>query len=458
MSYIQNRNELLSHGQSALRRAALDIADSALAAADPGPMARRMLSFVGSRLKVGARSFDLTGGARVFVIGAGKASYPVAQAIDDILGTRIHRGLVTCKEGQIGKLANIEMHWASHPIPGPASHDGAQRTRALLREVRPGDIVLSCFTGGSSALFVDPVDGISLEEKAKTSRILLGCGANILEINAVRKHLSRVKGGNLVRGLPAGVHLINLTVSDVIGDHLDYITDPSVADTSSFADARRVFDKYGLWSSVPASVAEFLRSATDQAETARDSDLAHLDRTDIILVKNDAACLAAAAAAREMGFNPLVLSTVFEGESRELGRSIAAIAKQVVRDGNPVARPCVLIGGGESTVLGTNNGGSGGPNQEFAVSVAIELAGRADIVALGLDTDGTDGPTQLAGGLVDGTTATRAGQLQIDLYKCLMLHDVSPALQQLGEAVVTGPTGTNVNDLKLVVIAGVAAP
>lgn len=457
MSYIQNRNELLSHGQIALRRTALDIADRALAAADPGPIVRRMLSFDGSRLNVGGRSFDLAVNNRVFVIGAGKASYPIAKAIDDILGPRIHRGFVTCKEGQAGKLANIELHWASHPIPGPASQQAAQRTKALLGEVRRGDIVLSSFTGGSSALFVDPVDGVTLEEKAKTNRILLGCGANILEINAVRKHLSRVKGGNLVRGLPAGVHLVNLTVSDVIGDHLDYITDPSVADTSSFTDARRVFDKYALWDCVPASVAKFLRSASDQAETARDSDLAHLDRTDVLLVKNDAACFAAAAAARELGFSPLVLSTVFEGESRELGRSLAAIAKQVVRDGNPVARPCVLIGGGESTVLGTNNGGSGGPNQEFAVSVAIELAGRDDIVALGLDTDGTDGPTPLAGGLVDGTTATRAADLKIDLYNSLMQHDVSPALQRIGEAIVTGATGTNVNDLKLVVIGGPAA-
>jgi glycerate 2-kinase len=453
MNYIQNRDELLSHGQAALRCVALDIAENAIAAADPGPVARRILIFDGNSLKVGDRTFDLANNTRVFVIGAGKASYPIAKAIDEIIGSRIHRGLITCKEGQAGELAHIELHWASHPIPGPASLDAAERTKMLLREVRPGDIVLSCFTGGSSALFVDPVVGITLEEKAETNRVLLGCGANILEINAVRKHLSRVKGGNLVRGLPSGAHLINLTVSDVIGDPLDYITDPSVPDTSTYSDASKVLDKYDLWSCMPVSVAKFLRSASNQDETTRETDLDHFDRTDILLVKSDAACHAAAAAARDRGFNALFLSSYFESESRELGRFIAAIAKQVMHDGHPVKSPCVLIAGGESTVLGANSGGCGGPNQEFAVSFALELAEQSGVVALGLDTDGTDGPTPFAGGLVDGTTASRARQLNVDLYQSLMRHDVSPALQQLGDTVLTGATGTNVNDLKLVVIA-----
>lgn len=458
VNYIQNRDELLSHGHVVLRGVALDIAESAIAAADPGPVARRVLSFDGNRLKVCERTFDLMPSDRVFVIGAGKASYPIAKAIDEIVGSRIHRGLITCKEGQAGELAHIELHWAPHPVPGPASRDAAERTKLLLREVRAGDIVLSCFTGGSSALFVDPADGVTLAEKAETNRLLLGCGANILEINAVRKHLSRVKGGNLVRNLPSGVHLINLTVSDVIGNPLDYITDPSVVDTSTFADARKVLEKYDLWSYVPSSVAKYLRSASDRDETARAEDLQHLDRFDVLLVKNDAACHAAAAAARVRGFSPLFLSSFLEGESRELGRFVAAIAKQVVCDGQPVKSPCVLIGGGESTVLGTNSGGCGGPNQEFVASFALEMAGQAGVVALGLDTDGTDGPTPYAGALVDGTTSGRAGQLNIDLHDSLMRHDVSSALKRLGETVVTGATGTNVNDLKLVVIEAMPQP
>jgi glycerate 2-kinase len=450
--YVQNTEELLGHGLSTLRQAAIDIANSSIMAADPGLTLKRLLSVNKNDLTLGHRSFKLSDDVRIFVIGAGKATYPIAKVLDEALGSRIYRGLVTCKEGQTGALAHIELHWASHPIPGRASHEAAVRTQAILREARSGDIVLSCFTGGSSALFVDPITPLSLEDKIATNRVLLGCGANIVEINAVRKHLSRVKGGKLVRCLPAGVHLVNLTVSDVIGDLLDYITDPTVPDTSSFANAQATLDKYDLWKKIPVSVTHVLRLAPPHEETIREAGFSGIDRTDILLVKNDTACHAAAVAARNLGFTPLILSTLFEGESRELGRFMAATAKQVAYDGHPIAPPCILIGGGESTVQVDNGNGQGGPNQEFAVAFALDVAGYGNIVALSVDTDGTDGPTRIAGALVDGTTMERAAKLSIDLYKQLVEHDVTPALQLLGEAVVTGATGTNVNDLLLVLI------
>lgn len=452
INYIQNRDELLSHGAAALRGAALDIANSAIAAADPGMAVRKMLKADKHQLNIGKRMFELTSNIRIFVIGAGKATFPIAKVIDEVLGSRIHRGLITCKMGQVGSLSNIDMHWASHPIPDEASFEAAKRTKSLLTEVRSGDIVLSCFTGGSSALFVEPVDSISLRDKALTNRILLGSGANIVEINAVRKHISAVKGGKLVRSLPPGVHLVNLTVSDVIGDPLDCITDPSVPDTSTFADARATLKKYDLWTRVPDSITRYLSHANVVDETSRATDFSHLDRTDVLLIKSDAACIAAAAAARLNGFTPLILSTLFDGESRELGRFMAAIAKQICRDGQPVRGPCVLIGGGESTVLVGNASGLGGPNQEFAVSFATELQNRENVVGLALDTDGTDGPTEIAGAIVDATTASRAKSAKIDLYNTLVHHDVTPALRQLGDAIVTGATGTNVNDLRLVLV------
>jgi glycerate-2-kinase len=344
------------------------------------------------------------------------------------------------------------MHWATHPVPGDASYEAAKRTKALLSEVRSGDIVLSCFTGGSSALFVDPIDSISLQDKILTNRVLLCSGANIVEVNAVRKHISAVKGGKLVRSLPSGTHLVNLTVSDVIGDQLDCITDPSVPDTSTFDDARATLDKYALWAHIPNSVSRVLRYAASADETSREADFAHIDRTDVLLIKSDAACFAAAVAAREQGFTPVILSTIFEGDSREMGRFMAAIAKQICCNGHPVKAPCVLVGGGESTVVVGETGGYGGPNQEFAVSFATELARHDNVVAVGLDTDGTDGPTDIAGGIVDSTTASRAKFANIDLYDSLVRHDVTPVLKQLGDAIVTGATGTNVNDLKLVII------
>jgi glycerate-2-kinase len=456
MSYIKNRAALLKTGDVELRRLALNIAEQAIAAAHPAPVLRRLLTMEGATLCLGDERFDLAKGRRVFVIGAGKASFPIAKVIDDVVGGRIYKGFVTCKRGQDGELTHIHLHQASHPIPDDSSLEAAAATIELLREVRSGDIVLCCFTGGSSSLFVAPVPGVSLEDKASATRVLLTCGANIEEINDVRKHLSTVKGGRLIESLPPGVTIVNLTVSDVIGDALDYITDPSVADRSVFADAQAVFDKYRLWDRLPTSVTTHIRRAPDEHETSKENDLKHLNRRDFLLVRTDAACAGAADAARQAGFTPLVLSTLFEGESSALGRNLAAIAKQVVLDGHPVKSPCVLIGGGETTVTFSGDAGSGGPNQEFAVSAALELDGASGMVALGLDTDGTDGPTNYAGGIIDGATVRAAAEARVDLHAALVRHDVTPALEALSQAIRTGATGTNVNDLKLVLIGSAA--
>jgi glycerate 2-kinase len=455
VSYFRNKGDLLSQGRSGLRRLVLDIADVALTETDPYPAALRQLSLDGDTLVAGVRRYALSAGQRIFAIGAGKATFPIAKAIEEVLGPHLHSGLVVCKHGQEGSLARIELRLASHPMPDKASFEAAMATQELLREVRAGDIVIACFSGGSSSLFVDPVPGVSLEDKACASQVLLTCGANIIEINNVRKHLSLVKGGRLVRRLPAGTHVINLTVSDVIGDALDYITDPSVPDRSTSLDARATLEKYGLKERLPASVVNHLMRGDADAETAREADLAHLDRHDILLVSADAACHAAARAALARGLTPVILSTRFEGESLELGRTMAAIAKQILLDGNPAKPPCLLIGGGETTVhlLKGHRAGSGGPNQEFAASVALEIESNPHIVALGLDTDGTDGPTPYAGAIVDGSSATTARRQGIDLHRKLADHDVSAALEQIGDIVITGATGNNVNDLKLVVVA-----
>jgi len=451
--FIRNRRELLSHGAVALRSVALDIANAALAALDPYPAARRIISLREKALTVGGRLYRLDEDTRVFVIGAGKATFPIAKALDEVLGSRIHKGLVICKRGQEGALQHIDLAWASHPIPDVSSLEAATLTKELLANVRSGDIVFSCFTGGSSALFVAPQESITLDEKARTNRALLASGAAIQEINAVRKHISSVKGGRLVRDLPAGTRLINLTVSDVVGDSLDCITDPSVPDHSSFLDAQRTLDKYRLWTRLPEAVVKLLRSAPLSAETCREASLSHLDRLDLLLIRNDAACLAAAVAAQVKGITPVLLSTLFDGESREMGRFMAAIAKQICITGHPVPSPCVLVGGGEGTVTVHDEFGQGGPNQEFGVSFAQETKELGNVVALALDTDGTDGPTAVAGAMVDSSTAQRAERAGIDLHESLRRHDVTPVLRKLDDAIVTGATGTNVSDLRLVLIS-----
>lgn len=450
---IANKDQLTSHGDGHLRRLALDIAEAAILKANPSQATYELVRLTGDTLTVGQRPIDLSEGRRVFVIGAGKASFPIAQALNRILERHIVDGLVILKSPAPCPLPHIRTAVASHPVPDERSYSLACEMVRLLGQVRSGDVVLACFTGGSSSLFVQPANGISLEDKAEMNRVLLKSGANIIEINAVRKHMSEAKGGRLAQMLPKGVTLVNLTVSDVIGDRLDCITDPTVPDASTFADACATLENYELWPHVPRAVAEHLRRADSAFETCTEQDLAHINRIDLLLVRADAACAAAAVVAQQYGFTPMLMSTFFEGESSQLARNFGAIARQILWDGNPLPRPCMLIGGGETTVAIDGSYGTGGPNQEFAMRFAVELDGVDGVVALGIDTDGTDGPTPFAGALVDGTSAASMRDLGVDLLRSLRRHDVSQPLHQSGHIIETGATNTNVNDLKLVLIS-----
>ena len=245
-------------------------------------------------------------------------------------------------------------------------------------------------------------------------------------------------------------HLINLTVSDVIGDPLDYITCPTVPDTSSFDDARRTLTKYELWDKVPASVSRYLKEGGPSRETPKDLSDHHIDN--FIIVPGTAACDGAAERARELNFETMILSTMFEGESRELGGTFAAIAKEILMSGRPLKPPCALIGGGETTVKIMSEAGQGGPNQEFALGASLWIDQIGDVVIVGQDSDGTDGPTDIAGGIVDNLTVSRARSIGIDIYGALSRHDVTPVLLKLEDAILTGATGTNVNDIKLMLV------
>ncbi len=360
--------------------------------------------------------------------------------------------MVICKYGQEGRLSRARLYHAGHPIPDKAGFEASRQAIALARQTQPNDIVFGCVTGGSSALMPLPVDGVTLEEKKEVNRLLLTCGANIYEINAVRKHLSQIKGGRLAQAVHPRAQLINLTVSDVTGDELDYITDPTVADSSYFDDARATMTKYDLWERVPASVSQFLKNAGSEQETPNAADLANYNLHSFILVKSASVCEAAADKATELGFNGMILSTVLEGESKELGGTFAAIAKEIIMQKRPLDLPCAVIGGGETTVKVSEDAGTGGPNQEFALGAAPGIDRIGSVVVVGIDTDGTDGPTDIAGGVVDDQTMARARETGIDLYACLVGHDVTPALRQMGDSIETGATGTNVNDLKFMLI------
>jgi glycerate-2-kinase len=438
--YIKNRDELLSHGNRYLREAALAIAEYALAKVDPYLATKALVRLSGDALRVGDLTYDLAQRRDIYVLGAGKASLPIARALEDELGDRISDSLVIVKEGQESGARLIKLREASHPLPDGRGHDAAREMMQLARKAREGDLVLCAFTGGSSALAPYPVDGVSIEEKREVHRLLLECGASIREINAVRKHLSQLKGGRMALAIfPA--EIINLTVSDVTGDPYDYITCPTVPDTSTFDDARAVLNRYRLWERFPPSAAAYLRDGTPDQENPRDFGQ-HPVHT-FLLVRSGAVCDAAAEKATELGFNPVVLTTEMEGDSAIEGRAFGSRLASCGGD-----RRTALIAGGETTVTLTKPGGEGGPNQEFALSAALALDSAGQVV-LSLDTDGTDGPTALAGGLADVSTVQRAQALGLDIESALLNHDVSPALRSLRDAVITGHTGTNVNDLKL---------
>ncbi|MBS1892698.1 MAG: DUF4147 domain-containing protein [Actinobacteria bacterium] len=448
---LRNLDALAGHGQGDLRRLALEVAQAGLAACDPGRAALEAVALTEDGIRVGATELPLAEGSKVVVVGAGKATLAIAAALEARLGERLDASLVAVRHDQEAGPLATEVMVADHPLPTARSAAVAERLLAAVEPLGPEDLVLACFTGGSSALASLPPDGVSLADKRTLHQLLLASGMPIAQINTVRKHVSRVKGGRLAAAA-APARVVNLTVSDVAGDVLDLITDPTVQDTSSAADARAVLAAYGLWDEVPASVRAHLES--DAAESPLlDPALVHTE----LLVTGHGACEAMVLEAEGAGIPAVRLSTSLEGEARELGRLVANLARGSAAEGTPFAAPVVLVAcGGESAVTLRPGAdfGTGGPNQDAAIAAALELEG-APVAAVMIDTDGSDGGTEWAGAVADGTTVARARELGLDLRHALLAHRSAEPLAALGDLVDTGPTGTNVNDL-IVLAVGAA--
>ena len=435
---------LTGHGRVDLRSDALAVAAAALTAVDPEAALRRMVTLEGDDLVVippgddagRAQRFPL-GGRRVFVAGAGKASIGMAAMLDGLLGERIAAGAVVVKRGQAVPLRHIEVLEASHPVPDETSLAGGLRLLGIAAEAGPDDLLIGLVTGGSSALAVAPAEGLTLADKVAVNRLLLASGADIVSVNRVRKHLSRLKGGRLAR--TAACEVLNLTVSDVVGDPLDAVTDLTVPDASTFAEAQAVCDEWELWEHLPRRAAEHLRRADPAAESCH-----ALERvTTFVVADARMLCDAAAAAAAALGYRAEVLCLDLEGDSAEAGRWFA----RRVRAAAPGA---ALVAGGEATTVlahGQGLSGGGGPSQEGALAGALELAGGPAACLLCMDTDGADGPGHAAGGLVDDLSAEVLAAA--DPQSALSAHASGTALEAAGDRVFTGPTGTNVNDLKV---------
>jgi glycerate 2-kinase len=485
-----------SASESQARRIAAEVMAAALSAVDPAQAVQRHVQRDGDRLQVAGRTYDLAHHRRIYVVGAGKAGAPMAAALAGLLGDRLTAGIVNVKQGhtatervwqmafgsggdeahnlssppispsspRFGKRRGkgggerfdsihsaITLVEAGHPVPDEAGRAGAEEIKALLTGLRPDDLVFCLLSGGGSALLPLPAGGITLADKQALTGALLRSGATINEINTVRKHCSQVKGGQLARWVqPAS--LVCLILSDVVGSPLDVIASgPTVPDTSTFADAWAVLKRYGLEQSAPPAIIAHLQRglAGEIQETPKAGDPAFARTQNVLIGDNAQAAAAGVARARALGLRAEMVTTWLEGEAREVGRVAAALAKGLLRDEAPLARPACWVLGGETTVT-LRGQGRGGRNQEMALAAALALAGWEGALVAALATDGNDGPTDAAGAIATGSTIARGRAAGLDALASLAANDSYRYFSALGDLIITGPTNTNVNDLLFV--------
>jgi hydroxypyruvate reductase len=389
---------------------------------------------------------------RTFVIGAGKASAAMARALEDHWSAPL-QGLVVTRYGYAVPCQRIEIVEAAHPVPDEAGLHAAQRIRALVQGLSADDLVIALISGGGSSLLVAPAPGLSLADKQAINAALLKSGATISEMNCLRRHLSALKGGRLGAAChPA--QLLTLLISDVPGDDpIDIASGPTVGDPTTCADALAIVQRYRI--ALPVAARALLESGAGESVKPADPRLARAQTR--IVTAPQLALEAAAQVARAAGVEPYILGDSLEGEARDIGKALAGITRQVARQGQPFKPPCVLLSGGETTVT-LRGDGRGGRNVEFLLSLALALGGLGGVHALAGDTDGVDGAEEIAGAVLAPDTLARAWALGINPRTSLDRNDGHGFFQALGDAVVTGPTLTNVNDFRAIVIDGVAGP
>lgn len=431
----------------------ISIFQAGLAAVEPGAAINRFCRLDGDVFFVDGAGYDLRQFKKIVVLGAGKAGAAMAKSVEALLGDRISEGLITVKDGHLEKLKRITIREASHPVPDGRGLAGAREIYQLARRVDRETLVICLLSGGGSALLPLPVNGVSLGDKQDTTRVLLSCGATIHEINSVRKHLSVIKGGGLVRAVYPAT-LVTLILSDVVGDDLDVIASgPCVPDPTTFADCMEIFVKYDIEKKIPISVYDHIRAgvAGKVVETPKAEQEFFKKTRNIIIGRNIDALVKAKEKAMSLGYNTLLLSSLIEGETRDIAACHMAVAREIAISGNPVRKPACLLSGGETTV--TIRGiGKGGRNQEFVLAAALHMDGLKKIEILSGGTDGTDGPTDAAGAVADETTITRARSLGMDAQQFLDNNDSYHFFDNLENLYKTGPTKTNVMDLRIILV------
>ena len=432
------------------RRVALEIARAGIVAVDPERLVASAIAGDSNALRVGDWSSPWADIERVFVVGAGKATAAMVRAAESELGDRISSGIAITKDGHAAPTRHVAMRLASHPIPDERGVAATVEMLDALADLVERDVVIVLLSGGGSALLVAPAPGITLLDKQETTGALLACGATIDEVNSVRKRLSRVKGGQLARACQPA-HVVTLALSDVIGDPPDVIASgPTAPDTSTFASALAVVDRYEMRDRIPASAMERLERGVhgEIAETPDAADSAFAHSSLRVIGSNSTALDAAATEARAQGYDARIMTSSLCGEARDVATAVSSLAEEARGRSAPTA----LIFGGETTVTLGDHPGRGGRNQELAISAALSIAGSDDIVLMSIGTDGTDGPTDAAGGIVDGATVARAEALGLSAADHLTRHDAYPLLERTGDLIRTGPTGTNVMDIVVALV------
>jgi len=460
MSVIKNKEDLIANAFSPKDREARSIAlsavEKALEAVNPKKLVHSRVNLKGEILQVKNDSFNLAEYKKVYVLGGGKASGSMAEALEEILKDRIEEGIIIVPKGTAAKhkLKRIKIHESSHPIPDKSSVRGAKKILELAEKAGEEDLVICLISGGGSSLMSFPRENVSLEDKQKVTNMLLKCGATINEINTVRKHISRFKGGHLAKAVyPAA--LLGLILSDVLGDPLDVISSgPTVPDSSTFNDSVSVLKRYDLWDKAPKSIRQILLEGLKGriSETPKKNDPVFKKVKNIIIGNNRLACSAALEEIKRNGLNALFLTSFMEGEARHIGTFFGALGKELMTtDGlKPIFPPAGIIAGGETTVTVTGNG-VGGRNQELSLSAALKIASVEGIAIASVSTDGIDGPTDAAGAVVDGKTILRSSKFRLDPAEFLRNNDSYSFFSKLNDLIITGPTGTNVNDITVLV-------
>ena len=437
-----------------MRRDALEIFNSSLQFVDPITAVKHHLKIDGEKLIIQDRSFPLSSFENIYLIGFGKAAAAMARGVEEVLGNKLRAGIVNVKYGHLERVSpKIRINEAGHPVPDEAGIYGTKKIVELVSNCTEMDLVFCVISGGGSALFPSPQEGITLEQKQVTTELLLRCGADIKEINAIRKHISKVKGGQLAKIVQPAT-LIVLILSDVVGDPLDVIASgPTAPDETTFDDCMAILEKYDLMGKICEDVIDHLKAGVQKRipDTPKADDPAFEKTTNVIVGSNSKAISAAKERAEKLGYNTLILSSFVEGETKDVARVHAAIAKEVLKTGNPIPKPACIISGGETTVT-IKGKGLGGRNQEFVLAAAIDIQGLENVVVMSAGTDGTDGPTDAAGAIADGLTIQRAIHLQMKALDYLQNNDSYHFFEKLGDLIKTGPTNTNVMDLRLILI------